>query len=159
MAIEIELKFLVENNSWQTAVHKSIFVRQGFLSTVPERTVRVRTTGKGAFLTVKGKNTDTSRKEFEYPIPASDAEELLQMCEEDIIEKTRHYVHHKGHLWEIDVFQGANEGLVLAEIELTSADEHFEKPDWATEEVTSDYRYQNSALASNPFRNWKKQNT
>ncbi len=156
MAIETERKFLVRNDSWKAAVHESIFVRQGFLSAAPERTVRVRTTGKGAFLTVKGKAVDASRQEFEYPIPASDAEELLQLCEGVIIKKKRHYVHHKGHLWEIDAFQGENEGLVLAEIELKKADEYFERPDWAAEEVTGDYRYQNSALASNPFRNWKK---
>lgn len=157
MAIETERKFLVRNSEWQQQAEKSVFVRQGFLSTSPERTVRVRTTGEAAFLTVKGKTVETSRPEFEYPIPPEDAEELLRLCEGVIIEKTRHYVPHRGHVWEIDVFHGDNKGLIVAEIELTVSDEQFVRPGWIGKEISGDYRYQNSALAIKPFRHWNSQ--
>jgi adenylate cyclase len=154
MAREIERKFLIRNTDWQQHAEKRVSVRQAFLSAVPERTVRVRTTGETAFLTVKGKATGASRPEFEYPIPPADADELLGMCEGVVIEKTRHYVRNGTHLWEIDVFHGANEGLIVAEIELGATDESFELPDWAGAEVTGDFRYQNASLATHPYKSW-----
>lgn len=154
MATEIERKFLVKGIDWRRQSRESIAVRQGFLSTAPERTVRVRTTGDTAFLTVKGKAIGPARPEFEYPIPPADADELLSLCEGTIIEKKRYYVHHGAHLWEIDVFQGANEGLIVAEIELAATDESFELPDWAGSEVTGDFRYQNASLAMRPYQAW-----
>ena len=154
MATEIERKFLIRNTDWQQQAEKKVFVRQGFLSAVPERTVRVRTTGETAFLTVKGKAAGATRPEFEYPIPPADADELLDLCEGVVIEKTRHYVRHGTHLWEIDVFHGANEGLIVAEIELATTDESFELPDWAGSEITGDFRYQNASLAMRPYQTW-----
>ncbi len=151
---EIERKFLLANESWRAAA-KGVRYRQGFLSTDPERTVRVRVAGPRGTITVKGKNVGARRAEFEYDIPLSDAEAMLDtLCKRPLIEKVRHTLMFGPHAWEIDVFEGDNAGLVIAEIELGSEDEAFEKPDWVGDEVTDDPRYFNSNLVANPHRTW-----
>lgn len=153
MGLEIERKFLVRNDSWRT-VEGTPF-RQGYLNSDLNRVVRVRTMGKQAVLTVKGLNTGAVRREFEYEIPLDDANAMLDdLCERPLIEKTRHKVEFAGHTWEIDEFLGDNAGLVVAELELQSVDEDFEKPDWLGEEVTDDPRYFNSNLVLRPYTTW-----
>lgn len=154
MAQEIERKFLVKD-SWQPqgAGEK---IAQGYLSTVPERTVRVRLKGGKGYLTVKGKNQGICRAEFEYEIPPADAEELLALAEQPILSKIRYREEHGGCIWEIDVFAGENEGLVVAEIELPHVDSEFERPAWLGEEVSGDVRYYNASLIKRPYLLWKK---
>ncbi|MDI6742569.1 MAG: CYTH domain-containing protein [Smithella sp.] len=152
MPLEIERKFLVNGNDWKTSNGERYV--QGYLNLDKGRTVRVRLTGKHAFLTIKGVARGISRREFEYEIPVCDAEELLKMCEGSIIEKTRHAVFYKGLTWEIDEFLGENEGLIIAEVELDSEDQIFEKPPWLGTEVTNDARYFNSNLTVIPFKQW-----
>ncbi|MGB5300452.1 MAG: CYTH domain-containing protein [Thiogranum sp.] len=153
MGTEIERKFLVKEGSWREAAAETY--RQGYLSTVKERTVRVRTIGDKGYLTVKGISVGASRLEFEYEIPVADAEELLDsLCEKPLIEKNRYKLDHGGLTWEVDVFFGDNQGLVVAEVELQSENQVFEKPDWVTEEVTHDPRYFNANLISNPYSGW-----
>lgn len=154
MPVEIERKFLVRSPDWTKQSEKAVCMQQGYLNTHPERTTRVRVAGEKAFLTIKGKTTSISRKEFEYEIPSRDAEALLQLCETAIVSKTRHIVIEGKHTWEIDVFDAENEGLILAEIELDSEEEQFEKPEWLGQEVSADKRYFNSYLSKNPFKNW-----
>lgn len=154
MPLEIERKFLLANDAWRDEVVRSYPIRQGYLNTDPERTVRIRTSGDRAWLTVKGRGDGLVRPEYEYPIPHADALALLALCEPGLVEKTRHEVRRGSHIWEVDVFSGENEGLVLAEIELTAADEAFEQPDWLGAEVTEDSRYTNAALARHSFSTW-----
>lgn len=154
MAVEIERKFLVKE-SWQPR-GEGITIAQGYLSTVPERTVRVRIKGDKGFLTVKGKNEGISRAEFEYEIPVDEAEAMLQLAEQPVLAKTRYLEQHGDHLWEIDVFAGENQGLILAEIELSHAEEKFVQPAWLGAEVSHDVRYYNASLIKNPFSLWKK---
>ncbi|MGB5503003.1 MAG: CYTH domain-containing protein [Polyangiales bacterium] len=154
MPEEIERKFLVTGDGWREAAVGTRF-RQGFLSTEPERTVRVRVAGARGSITVKGKTVGAKREEFEYEIPLQDVERMLDgLCKRPFIEKVRYTLSVGRHVWEIDVFEGENAGLVIAEIELGSEDEAFEKPDWAGEEVTDDPRYFNSNLVAKPFRAW-----
>ena len=154
MPEEIERKFLVIGDGWRDAAVGTRF-RQGFLSTEPERTVRVRVAGARGSITVKGKTVGAKREEFEYEIPLQDVERMLDgLCKRPFIEKVRYTLSVGRHVWEIDVFEGENAGLVVAEIELASEDEAFEKPDWAGEEVTDDPRYFNSNLVAKPFRAW-----
>lgn len=154
MAKEIERKFLVKD-SWQPQ-SEGIKIAQCYLSTVPERTVRVRIKGDKGYLTIKGKNQGISRAEFEYEIPVQDAEELLQLAEQPILVKTR-YLEQKGEFtWEVDVFAGENQGLVVAEIELPAEDAEFSRPAWLGEEVSGDVRYYNANLIKCPFSLWKK---
>jgi adenylate cyclase len=153
MATEIERKFLVTGNQWRQA--KGIRIRQGYLCREKGKTVRVRSAGEKAFLTIKGTRKGISRPEFEYEIPAGDGEDLLKLCDGPIIEKTRHIVFHKGFNWEVDAFLGENEGLVVAEIELKEEDQLFERPGWVGREVTGDPRYYNANLVSNPYKNWR----
>lgn len=153
MGTEIERKFLVKEGPWREAAAETY--RQGYLSTVKERTVRVRTINDKGYLTVKGVSVGASRLEFEYEIPVADAEQLLDnLCEKPLIEKQRYKLDHGGLTWEIDVFFGDNEGLIVAEVELQSEDQVFERPDWVVDEVTSDPRYYNANLISNPYSNW-----
>jgi len=153
MGTEIERKFLVREGAWREAGAETY--RQGYLSTVKERTVRVRTINDKGYLTVKGISVGASRLEFEYEIPFQDAEELLDsLCERPLIEKKRYKLDHGGLTWEIDVFFGDNEGLVVAEVELQSEDQLFERPEWVREEVTNDSRYFNANLISNPYSGW-----
>ena len=152
MGTEIERKFLVKKGVWrnQTATN----YRQGYLSTVKERTVRVRTIEDKGYLTIKGISIGASRLEFEYEIPGQDAGALLDICEKPIIEKSRYKVEHGGFVWEVDEFSGENLGLIVAELELESEDQYFPKPDWIGEEVTGDPRYFNSNLIKNPYSKW-----
>lgn len=151
MAMEIERKFLVIG---EPPLFGGVEMVQAYLSKVPGCTVRVRKEGDRAVLTVKGMTVGISRKEFEYEIPYADAQEIIDMAEGGTVEKTRYYHRCGEHLWEIDVFKGANAGLVVAEIELTSEDEEFTKPVWVGEEVTGDRRYANSSLLAVPFCDW-----
>lgn len=155
MSLEIERKFLVCGEFRNEATEATEIV-QGYLSSTPDRTVRVRIRGEKGYITVKGKagGSGIERYEWEKEIPVDDARELLKLCEPFPLEKTRFLVPYGGHLFEVDVFHGANRGLVVAEIELGSADEAFEKPPWLGEEVSGDSRYYNSALSVKPFSRW-----
>jgi CYTH domain-containing protein len=155
MAKEIERKFLVKSSEYKNLA-KGVSYRQGYLSTVKERTVRVRTIADKGYLTIKGITVGASRVEYEYEIPANEADDMLtNLCEKPLIEKNRYKVAQGSLTWEIDEFFGDNDGLVVAEIELESEDQEFAKPSWIGEEVTSDPRYFNSNLTKNPFKNWK----
>ena len=154
MGEEIERKFLVSGELWRETAEGTRY-RQGFLSTEPKRTVRVRVAGPRGTITVKGKNIGARRAEFEYEIPVADAERMLDtLCKRPLIEKVRYTLAIGPHTWEIDVFEGDNAGLVVAEIELSREDEAFERPDWVGNEVTDDPRYFNSNLVANPYRTW-----
>ncbi|HUI20406.1 MAG TPA: CYTH domain-containing protein [Methylocella sp.] len=155
MAIEIERKFLIDPDVWKPE-DEGISYRQGYLSSEKQRVVRVRVVGTEAFPTVKGISENISRLEFEYPIPRNDAEIILdRLCERPLIEKTRHTQRVGNNLWEIDVFHGENDGLIIAEIELSFEDETFEHPPWLGKDVSEDPRYFNSNLSRNPFKNWR----
>ncbi len=156
MGKEIERKFLVKGD-FKPFVGKQTRIVQGYLSSVPERTVRVRIKGDKGFLTIKGVGNDSgaSRFEWEKEIPPTETEELLKICEPGVIDKTRFLVKAGNHTFEVDEFYGENQGLVLAEIELASETETFEKPEWLGEEVTGDTKYYNSMLMKNPFTKWK----
>ena len=154
MGQEIERKFLVRNDTWRRNATRTRY-RQGFLSTELERTVRVRIAGDRGTLTIKGKTIGATRAEFEYDIPVADAAELLDtLCRRPLIEKVRYVLREGAHTWEIDVFEGDNTGLVVAEIELQAEDEAFERPDWLGEEVTDDPRYFNAHLVKSPYATW-----
>ena len=155
MGQEIERKFLVRGDDWRGLATGKTY-RQGYLSTVKERTVRVRTIDDKGFLTIKGISRGVSRSEFEYEIPAEEANELLDdLCERPLIEKRRYKIPAGRHTWEVDEFFGENDGLIVAEIELASESEAFERPSWIGEEVSSDPRYFNANLIRNPYKNWK----
>ncbi len=157
MHYEIERKFLLRNNQWRHNAHGVAF-RQGYILSAPQRTVRIRTVQDSGFLTIKGKGNGLSRPEFEYPIPLEDANFLLKnFCEQPILEKIRYQIKFQGFIWEIDEFLGENKGLLIAEIELRSETQVFEKPNWLGTEVTGDPRYYNSSLAQNPYKNWGTQ--
>ena len=149
--IEIERKFIVDKNKWNPN-KPGIRIVQGYLSSVPERTVRVRIYGDNGFLTIKGKSTGISRNEFEYIIPVAEAEELLKLCERRPIRKTRFKEKVGDKTWEVDVFEDENEGLVMAEVELDSEEEDPELPEWVLKEVSNDFRYYNSWLSKHPYR-------
>ncbi|QAU35379.1 CYTH domain-containing protein [Janthinobacterium sp. 17J80-10] len=154
MAIEIERKFLVSGDAWKAAA-AGILYRQGYLSTDKARTVRVRIAGERAFLTIKGLAKALARAEFEYEIPLADAAEMLdQLCLKPLIEKRRYTVDWQGLCWEIDEFLGDNFGLVVAEVELDSADQVIDLPEWVGQEVSDDARYFNSSLIAHPFSTW-----
>ncbi|MES2740519.1 MAG: CYTH domain-containing protein [Pseudomonadota bacterium] len=154
MGVEIERKFLVTGDAWR-AGGRPVLLRQGYLSSQAERVVRVRIEDGRAMLTIKGPNQGATRGEWEYPIPVADAEQLLaQLCEPPLIEKYRTRVEFGGMTWEVDEFLGANAGLVIAEIELTSEQQEFARPDWAGQEVTDQRRYYNSSLIKHPFSQW-----
>lgn len=156
MALEIERKFLVKNNQFKDVAYEEIRIIQGYLSSVPERTVRVRTRGEQAFLTIKGIGSESgaSRYEWEQEIAIDDAKALLAICESGIIDKTRYLVAQGEHTYEVDEFYAENEGLIVAEIELLSEDESFEKPEWLAEEVTGEVKYYNAMLMKSPFSQW-----
>lgn len=155
MATEIEHKYLVNKELWlQVVPDKSIEIKQGYLLTDPNKTIRVRTKGQVGYITIKGKTTGASRPEFEYEIPLADANQLIANFCSNVIEKTRHYVFYKNNTWEVDVFDGLNQGLIVAEIELNSEEELYQKPDWATINVTDDAKYANSNLSIKPFSTW-----
>ena len=153
MAQEIERKFLVQSDEWR-ALAKATSYRQGYLSSAKERVVRVRTIDDRGFLTIKGINEGLTRLEFEYDIPLADADSLLELCEKPLIEKNRSKIDLDGLTWEVDEFFGDNAGLIVAEVELESEEQAFEKPSWIGEEVSGDPRYFNSNLIQNPFSTW-----
>jgi adenylate cyclase len=153
MGQEIERKFLVTGDGWREGAEGTLY-RQGYLAKDADRTVRVRVAGAKAYLTIKGRSKGASRAEYEYEIPMQDAEELLDLCEGPLVEKTRHKIQHAGHTWEVDVFHGDNEGLVMAEVELEREDAHVEMPGWAGKEVSGDPRYYNSSLSQKPYKTW-----
>ena len=153
MGIEIERKFLVKDASWKAAADQGRVCRQGYLLSDGGMTLRVRLIGENAFLTIKGPSRGISRQEFEYEIPSADAEALLELCEHHV-EKVRYLISYAGSVWELDVFAGANEGLVLAEIELESEEQKISRPEWVGEEVSGDPRYYNACLAKHPFTGW-----
>ncbi|MCP5018755.1 MAG: CYTH domain-containing protein [Ketobacter sp.] len=162
MGVEIERKFLLQNSDWKSLGDGSELVgvrfRQGYIPTEGFTTVRVRIEGDVAKLTVKGKNTGLSRAEFEYTIPVADANEMLgNLCTKPLIEKTRYCRDEAGLKWEIDVFEGDNAGLVVAEVELESEHQQIELPAWIGQEVSGDARYYNVSLVTNPYRNWSEQ--
>lgn len=153
--MEIERKFLVKGDFKSHAyTHEEIV--QGYLSSVPERTVRIRIKGSKAYLTIKGIGSASgmSRFEWEKEIDLAEAKTLIKLCEPGIIDKTRYYIHNGSHTFEVDVFRGENEGLVVAEIELESENQPFDKPDWLGEEVTNDNRYYNASLTNKPYTKW-----
>lgn len=153
MGKEIERKYLVTADQWRSLAEGTLY-RQGYLNSAKERVVRVRTMGSKAALTIKGITTGATRLEFEYEIPFKDANELLDLCEQPIIEKTRFKIPLGNLVWEIDEFHGVNDGLIVAECELESEDQAIDKPAWVGEEVTGDPRYFNSNLIANPFSTW-----
>lgn len=155
MAVEIERKFLLKNQDWKKLVQPGVEIVQAYLNTEKERTVRVRIYGAAAFLTIKGKSEGIARAEFEYPIPKEDALQLMKLSKEAVIEKKRYLLLQGKHTWEIDEFYGANEGLFLAEIELTEESEAFDRPAWLGKEVSEDPRFYNSSLVLQPFKSWK----
>ncbi len=153
---EIERKFLVKSEAFKDQAFNSYDIRQGFLNSAPERTVRIRLKNDKGLLTIKGKSSvdGLSRFEWEKEIPKTDAEALLLLCENWIIDKTRYEVKVGNHTFEVDEFYGDNQGLIIAEVELNSKTDTFEKPDWLDEEVTGDIKYYNSNLSKLPFKNW-----
>lgn len=154
MPVEIERKFLVRGEDWRSLGTGKLY-RQGYLSTIPERSVRVRLAGDKGYLTIKGISVGVSRVEYEYEIPADEAGELLDnLCEHPLIEKTRYRVECNNLTWEIDEFAGVNAGLVVAEVELEKEDQAIALPDWIGEEVSGDPRYYNASLVSNPYTQW-----
>ncbi len=155
--LEIERKFLVTSDVFKQEAFKQTRIVQGFLNTHPERTVRVRIKGDLGFLTVKGisNKAGTIRSEWETEISTEDAEQLLNLCEPGIIDKARYEIKLGNHIFEVDEYLGENEGLIVAEVELSSEDEVFKKPSWLGKEVTGELKYYNSQLSLNPFKNWK----
>lgn len=155
MAVEIERKFLLKDDSWQQEVEKTVAMRQGYFAPPRKASIRVRVAGEQANLNIKSATLGVMRKEYEIPIPVADAHEMLdQLCETPIIEKKRHYIRKGTHTWEIDEFEGDNAGLVVAEIELSAEDEVFDKPSWVGEEVSHDKRYYNVSLVTHPYKDW-----
>ena len=155
--IEIERKFLVTSEAFKSQAFAEKRISQGYLNSNPERTVRVRIANDKGFLTIKGKGNETgmSRFEWEKEIPVEEARALLALSEKGAIDKTRFEVKIGNHLYEVDEFYGENEGLIIAEIELSSENESFEQPEWLGNEVTNDERFFNAYLSTNPFKNWK----
>jgi adenylate cyclase len=155
VAIEIEHKFLLLNEEWREQVERSERMTQGYLVAQAKSSVRLRIAGAMAWINIKSATVGISRSEYEYPVPVSDAEEMLaNLSEGPLIDKTRHHVRHGEHLWEIDEFYGDNAGLIVAEIELSDEGEQFDKPTWAGEDVSHDVRYYNSMLTKKPYKSW-----
>ncbi|MDB9304074.1 MULTISPECIES: CYTH domain-containing protein [Cyanophyceae] len=154
MAQEIERKYLLKEDSWRKIAQGSVYC-QGYIATKDKVTVRVRIVGQQGYLTIKGPSVECSRLEFEYPIPVEDAQEMLNtLCQKPFIEKIRYKVEWGGLIWEIDEFDGLNKGLILAEVELSDANQQISLPPWIGEEVSHDPRYFNSYLVTNPFSKW-----
>jgi adenylate cyclase len=154
MGKEIERKFLIKSDGWRSLASGTMY-RQGYLSTVKERTVRVRTVGERGFLTIKGVTTGVTRAEFEYEIPVTEANAMLDsLCERPLIEKSRYRIEHRGLVWEVDEFFGENQGLVIAEVELVNEGQRIDLPSWVGEEVSDDPRYFNSNLTKHPYTRW-----
>ncbi len=155
MGTEIERKFLVKDGAWQAVASSGISILQGYICTGPPAAVRVRIAGDTATVNLKRSTSGITREEFEYVIPPDDAAEMLgHLCEGHVIQKRRHTVAFNGSTWEVDVFEGANQGLVVAEIELESEDQSFDKPPWLGDEVSGDPRYLNTSLSLHPYNEW-----
>jgi CYTH domain-containing protein len=153
--MEIERKFLVHKEGWLKANKPAgEHITQGYLTVDPEKTIRVKVKNNAGFITIKGKTVNISREEYEFPIPADEAAEVIQKFAGDTIDKIRFTLNYKGKKWEVDEFLGDNEGLLLAEIELDTENESFEKPEWIDKEVSDDNRYYNSNLSKHPFKVW-----
>ena len=156
MALEIERKYLIDLEKIGT-LENGVRIKQGYLSTNKDAVVRVRVKNDKAYLTIKGSNSGIARLEFEYEIPLNEANEMLEkLCQKPVIDKTRSLIKHDIHTWEVDIFYGDNEGLVVAEVELSSEDEHINLPIWVKEEVSHDDRYFNSNLMKLPFKDWEE---
>ena len=155
MGKEIERKYLIDPDKWQqVSKPNGQLYRQGYLSTDPNKTIRVRLAETTGYLTIKGATINATRSEYEFEIPVSEAKELLDNFSVSELSKTRYKIDHNGKIWEIDVFLGDNEGLIVAEIELISDDEYFDIPDWIAKEVTGEEKNYNSNLTLNPYKNW-----
>lgn len=154
MALEIERKFLVDPGKWKPEGEGTRLV-QAYLGLAPNPIVRIRIAGNNAFLTIKGLTNSISRPEFEYKVPVEDAQEMMKMAISNPVEKMRYIVWHKGFRWEVDVFSGKNNGLIMAELELESENQEFPRPDWLLEEVSGKPEYYNSYLSECPFQEWK----
>ena len=158
MPIEIERKFLLRDESWRLQADAGTTMRQGYLSNNAKSSIRVRISGEQANLNIKSSTPGTVRREYEYPIPVAEAEELLaDLCHELLIEKIRYHVDVSGFTWEIDVFSGVNQGLIVAEIELDEIDQDFPRPSWLGREVSDEIRYYNSHLAGYPYSQWSEE--
>ncbi|MDD1621071.1 MAG: CYTH domain-containing protein [Methylococcaceae bacterium] len=157
MALEVEHKFLLVSDAWRDEIKHSVHYKQGYLSSSPMSSVRVRISDSHAWLNIKSATIGCYRQEFEYEIPLADANAILdELCHKPLVEKIRHFVYRDQHVWEIDEFMGDNAGLIVAEIELSQIGESFEKPVWLGREVTDDLRYYNNNLTKNPFKDWDK---
>ena len=157
MAIEIERKYLVTDDSWRAGAY-GVTYRQGYLTATKQSTVRVRQAGDKGYLTIKGATQGISRAEFEYEIPLADATAMLDnLCLQPLIEKTRYHIDHAGMTWEVDEFAGDNAGLIVAEVELQDERQTIELPPWVGQEVSADPRYRNANLVSNPYKNWNEE--
>lgn len=155
MPEEIERKFLVRSEAWRNSIQRKAYYRQGYLAVNENCAIRVRLQEDQAWLTIKNATLDVRRQEYEYTIPLADAREILDsLCGGRTLSKTRYFVAHADNVWEVDVFDGDNQGLVVAELELVTVDQVFERPDWLGEEVSGDARYLNAALAKRPYRSW-----
>lgn len=155
MAQEIERKFLVSCDDWRSQVASSSYYRQGYMANTDKCSIRIRVAGEKGFLNIKSATLDITRTEYEYMVPVEEAEAMLNgFCEGALIEKTRYFVEHQGHTWEVDVFDGRNRGLIMAEIELEHRDETFPLPPWIGAEVSDDPRYYNVYLARCPYAEW-----
>lgn len=155
MPIEIEHKFLLANDTWRKEVSHTSEYQQGYLSSNPTSSIRIRISDAKAWLNIKSATIGTYRQEYEYEIPLNEAREIIEtLCHKPLITKTRHFITQQNHTWEVDEFHGENKGLCVAEIELSQLNEIFEKPDWLGKEVTDDLRYYNNNLAKNPFSKW-----
>jgi adenylate cyclase len=156
MGVETERKFLVKKDDWDNVKDKGILCRQGYMLREDAKTIRIRLVeGTGGYITIKGKTKGFSRPEYEYPIPESDAKELLQNFCDAVVIKKRYTIMVEDKLWEVDEFLDDNEGLIIAELELKNEDEAFDLPDWIDRDVTAESRYYNSQLSVNPYKNWK----
>lgn len=157
MAYEIERKFLVRNDDWRRSVVRQSSIRQAYLRSDDDASIRIRLReGSNATLTIKSKAVNLRRLELEYEIPMLEAEKLVGLRHGSVVEKIRHIVPHAGLTWEVDVFSGENQGLIIAEVELGSADQHVDMPAWVGREITADHRYYNGSLAHNPFTTWAR---
>jgi len=155
MALEIERKFLLKNDDWRSEADAGTVFRQGYLIGAKQASVRIRIEGTKAYLNIKSMTLGVTRQEYQYPVPVPEAEEMLEtLCEHPLVEKTRYRVQHGAHEWEIDVFTGANAGLIVAEVELDSEQESIELPSWVGVEVSSDPRYYNVNLVKHPYNAW-----
>lgn len=154
MAVEIERKFLLCHDGWRDSIEKTVAMRQGYLGGNAHSSIRVRLEDDKAALNIKHKLIGIQHQEFDYVIPGNEATQLLTLCDRPLIEKKRHLLHYADKLWEIDEFEGENQGLIVAEIELAAANEEFSLPNWVGAEVTDDVRYYNICLVNKPYSKW-----